>query len=155
MRQHRRPDSAFGPDNRADFADTDRVLFREKPQHRADDRQGINWGKQIFSDTAVHQLAIKRDIIGCADHDNLGLFVTDRCQVGQCLEQVLFRGMALQQQDIWGWIIAAKRNRSADAPRHDVSHGTLKAPIARNFLHRIFKGLCLAERMNFDMRRAT
>ena len=79
-------DAALGADHRDDAADRLGVGRGEQPADRAHDVDRADRRDQVVADAAPDQLAIERDVVGPADHDDARAGVAElgkRIEAGQ------------------------------------------------------------------------
>ena len=72
MRHGRRADAALGADHGDDAAERLRAGGAEKLGDRLDEVHDLERRDKIFADAAGDQLAIERDVVGAAEHDDFG-----------------------------------------------------------------------------------
>ena len=67
----------------------DRLGFRRRVEigDRLDHLHRVKRGHQVLADALADQFAIERDVVGAADHDDLGRRIADACQPLQLRHQ--------------------------------------------------------------------
>ncbi len=82
-------DATLGADHRDHAPDRLGLGHREQAADGANHVDGCDRRNDIFADAAAHQLAVKRDIVHPADHDDAGAGITDTGQLVEAGEDVV------------------------------------------------------------------
>ena len=146
-------DAALGADHRDDAADRFGVGRGEQAANRAHHVDGADRRNHVVADAAPNQLAVERDIVGPADHDDAGAGVAEfgqRIEAGQDAVAAAFR---FQHDDIGRRRTAIGFDRGGDAAHLDFDMRLAETPIFAGRLDRGRGFDRLAERLDGHARR--